>query len=132
MLQVDFATSSGVNEAIAKFLDPREFKSEARMILPDGPELAAWQFDCKLNDCEGGWKPLDFDTDEVANNRLLEAMPASCLTHITPDRGGGKDRWDCWPDYMKMHNVVSHPDRKTAVVLAFCKWAGISAVARAK
>lgn len=67
----------------------------------------------------GGWSPLDYLHDEAANAKLLEAMPYGNVLRLTTE----PPLWECrgseWTGDFK------HADRKTAVVLAFCKWAGI-------
>lgn len=61
----------------------------------------------------------DYFTSEDANARLLEAMPFAALYHVA------KEHWVCRSS--EWIGDVGHADRKTAVVLAFCKFAKIEA-----
>lgn len=61
--------------------------------------------------------PWFFD-DEDDSARLLEAMPAP---RATRDKG----RWEVEADWRFFHMDGLHLDRKTAIVLAACKWLGI-------
>ena len=69
---------------------------------------------------EWGWYPLNYDTDEAANARLLEAMPSPMLF-----KSKQNGNWVCRPDYGIADYSPEHADRKTAIRMAFCKFAGI-------
>jgi len=70
------------------------------------------------------WTPKDYYTDEAANARLLEAMPSPVLALETLHA----PQWGCWPNGLHLtpeRMRGSDPDRKTAIVLAFLKFARI-------
>lgn len=66
---------------------------------------------------DGDPQPVHFFESEDAAARLLEAMPNPYLHRITI--------WFCGADTHKHESPVSHEDRRTAIVLAACKWLGI-------
>lgn len=79
--------------------------------------------------CQGseGWSPLNYFTDEAANARLLEAMPYPTLTKFSGKKGAISTSTPFWSCYAMTQEPAEHEDRKTAIVLAFCKFAGIDA-----
>jgi hypothetical protein len=109
-----------INEAISSWFEP----TPDRLITETGMSVkGAWWFGYRAKEDEPGIHSLDYFTDEAANARLLEAMPKPMLQK-------GLDEWFC---YAHKNGSVragdiprgKHQDRKTAVVLAFCKFAGI-------
>jgi hypothetical protein len=81
---------------------------------------------------------VDFFTDEEASANLLEAMPSPVVQHLMTGPMLNTLEWFCAAtvsteeydlcgcdhgDYPSGH--AHHPDRKTAIVLAACKWLGI-------
>lgn len=74
------------------------------------------------------WYARKWDTDEAANARLLEAMPNPDLSRGYGDMKSSDASldWRCDPfGDGELKYAQYHKDRKTAVVLAFCKFAGI-------
>lgn len=79
------------------------------------------------------WEQLDYDTDESANARLLEAMPDVELIHSA----NGKlwrviTNWrtasyrTTLPINGEDCHVVDGADRKLAIVDAFCRWKNLT------
>lgn len=73
-----------------------------------------------------GWKwgCVDFFNDESASARLLDAMPFGRLWKYKQPEGEAL-WWGCAYDHAHIDNNSHSPDRKTATVLAACKWLGI-------
>lgn len=76
-----------------------------------------------------GWKwgAVNFFTDEAACARLLEAMPAPLLAMNKPGdlMGVYIAKWLCQASGSPIIEAFDD-DRRTAIVLAACKWLGIS------
>ena len=64
------------------------------------------------------WYARKWDTDEAANARLLETMPEPHLWR-EPSM-----TWHCEADRFGLI-FADDANRKTAIVMAFCQWAGI-------
>jgi hypothetical protein len=75
------------------------------------------------------WAPsCDYFTDEAANARLLEAMPDALLHHTGAFSStyAVLNSWGCKHTHDGDPSTIFwDKDRKTAIVLAFCKFAGI-------
>lgn len=103
-----------INEAISAWFEPKptEAPSFGQHISPK----SHWWFR------QGEWHHEsvnnNFFHSEEANARLLEAMPN---VRLTKDHG----RWECESDWRYFHTEGLGENRKTAVVLAFCQFAGI-------
>ena len=84
------------------------------------------QYDGETGNCLGcgGSATIDFFASEAANARLLEAMPEPEV-YLESSKTDKIKIWGCCPDMEDMHAVFYDNDRKTAVVMAFCKFAGI-------
>lgn len=103
-----------INEAISAWFEPKPTKNAYGNYVARSPK-GAWIHYSQYGD---NWQPLNYFTDEAANARLLEAMPQPLLERV------GGPRWRC--EYHSDDDCLArHQDRKTAVVLAFCKFAGI-------
>lgn len=60
----------------------------------------------------------EYDTDEIANGLLLEAMPNA---RITRDKGV----WTAEADWRFFHTEAQSADRKRAVTDCYAKWKGL-------
>lgn len=116
-----------LNEKISNWFEPKPpippwKESTARLMLhvinPDSwkgtqSEKRYWLWD------DVRWQPLDYDTDEAANARLLEAMPRVSLYHTA-------HFWECsFRGDNLIRTAINHSDRLIAVRMAFVKFAGI-------
>lgn len=63
----------------------------------------------------------DYDTDESANARLLEAMP---LPRLYQYRSGDGLMWECAVNFNDY--PMRSSDRKIAIVDAYAKWKGLA------
>lgn len=107
-----------LNEKISAWFEPKPTDNPGHLYAKRGEY---WDFHKDV-----GWTSrFDYFTDEAANARLLEAMPEPELwLESSP---GEPKRWGC------VANISGPPEqfyaedesRKTAVVMAFCKWVGI-------
>lgn len=109
-----------LNERISAWFEPKpkrepySFNDESthKVWVPVLKKWHSFQHELK-------WVAIRWDTDEAANARLLDVMPEVDLTRD----GQG---WRCDPyDNTELGTSTYDPDRKTAIVLAFCKFAGI-------
>lgn len=89
-------------------------KLEPNFTTVDGSYPRFWVSSCK------GWQPADYFESEDASAKLLEAMPEVDLEHY---QSGGLNEWGVL--YSQAPDHTLHADRKTAIVLAACKWLGI-------
>lgn len=112
-----------INEAISSWFEPKPPFSlsqdgEWGKVSSGG---GLWTLPAQA-DRKAQWRPLDYFTDESANARLLDAMPLPTLYRFM-----GNKNWVINPTGHAGHQHidVEHADRKTAIVLAFCKFAGI-------
>lgn len=77
------------------------------------------------------WLPFNPFVEEDDCARLLDAMPACDLRFLPPNHyleGGtvGAWHWLCLPDGVNNRTMyAAHEDRRSAIVLAACKWLGI-------
>ena len=118
-----------LNEQISTMLEPKP-EDNKRYYKP--PIAWEWVETTRTNGpiaCTWTWYPIQWDTDEAACARLLEAMPQ-------PGLGKQDDgSWDCTPDQhasLYKEGFYHHAaDRKTAICLAFIAYfSGLSAEAQ--
>lgn len=125
-----------INERISSYFEakpPKVSVDHCKSIF--WSETGAWIHNCLQTELEN-WQPLDYFTSEDANARLLEAMrdhnPVLRFVEA-PINAWVLYLWTAGqpvPDGIPMTNVSladcsRSPDRKTAIALAFCKFAGI-------
>lgn len=103
---------NSTNELINSYFEPKPTDSPEHLYAKRG-EYWDWHKDT-------GWTSrFDYFTDEAANARLLEAMPYPTLEQFLAET----PLWSCKAVGLE---ESQHADRKTAVVMAFCKFAGIA------
>lgn len=112
---------AAINEAISAYFEPRPNEPP-----PHGQHISPKSYWWFRN---GEWHHESVNNDyfrsEEANARLLEAMHEVNLSREGAGEVDGTG-WRCDPyDDTKIGTSVYAPDRKTAIVLAFCKFAGI-------
>ncbi len=120
-------TKAEICRAIAEKLEPKPF-FDMPPYPEDGELLISnegfWTF---INTERETNHPVDFFTDESANARLLDAMPSPLLDGLTLK--DGKRIWTCIADqYQEPYDqdqFASKDDRRTAIVLAACRWLGL-------
>ncbi len=121
---------STINEAISTYFEPRPaiVSQPKSMSRPPRSPNGAWHIGWKYltNDMMTNFvTPLEWDTDEAANARLLDTMiEAGC--RVQADKAG----WSIWD--REFNTLISWTqldpnsnNRKIAIRLAFCKFAKI-------
>lgn len=109
-----------LNERISAWFEPKPTEPS----LVQGMESPKRAWIC----LDGEWQARLWFTDEAANARLLEAM-ATHEDGIKLEMWLGSDEiLNVWIQDRSLSTpklYVKASDRKTAIVLAFCKWANI-------
>lgn len=102
------AICRALSEALEPMPAPLAYR-DLRLVSP----LGFWKWDLD----GGGWIAVNYFTSEDASARLLDAMPCPRV-----GRSNDSKLWFCRPLVSPIIQTVEHADRKTAIVLAACKW----------
>lgn len=103
-----------LNEKISAWFEPKPTEERYHGLYSP---TKAWLY----NEDFHVWAARRWDEDEEANAKLLEAMPSPMLL-----KSKQNSNWVCRPDYGIAEYAPEHKDRKIAIRMAFCKFAGIS------